>query len=164
MCRNFAGLSSSRGIPCEAAYRITSGHVQTLYFVCTVQYTWVAASVQSCPYLSLSTIQNLSSLSTSTPSLSRKTPPSPFLVVTGRTRKVFTFRGLTNLKSSEVKNCALLGYYAASSGNFLPTFRYNLLEPGRPDISGVYLKFSRERNVHNVIESLNFLCHNICTL
>jgi len=24
------------------------------------------------------------------------------------------------------KNCALLGYYAASSGNFLPTFRDNL--------------------------------------
>jgi len=23
------------------------------------------------------------------------------------------------------ENCALLGYYAASSGNFLPTFRYN---------------------------------------
>ena len=26
-------------------------------------------------------------------------------------------------------NCALLGYHAASSGNFLPTFRVNLLVP-----------------------------------
>ena len=29
--------------------------------------------------------------------------------------------------SGEVaENCSLLGYYAASSGTFLPTFRYNL--------------------------------------
>ena len=27
------------------------------------------------------------------------------------------------------KNCALLGSYAAGSGNFLPTFRYNLSVP-----------------------------------
>jgi len=27
------------------------------------------------------------------------------------------------------ENCALLGYYAASSGNFLPTFRNNLSFP-----------------------------------
>ena len=27
------------------------------------------------------------------------------------------------------QNCALLGYYAASSGNRLPTFRDNLLVP-----------------------------------
>jgi hypothetical protein len=27
------------------------------------------------------------------------------------------------------ENCALLGYYAASSGNFLPTFRDNLSAP-----------------------------------
>jgi len=26
-------------------------------------------------------------------------------------------------------NCTVLGYYAASSGNFLPTFRYNLSVP-----------------------------------
>jgi hypothetical protein len=25
-----------------------------------------------------------------------------------------------------VESCTILGYYAASSGNFLPTFRYNL--------------------------------------
>jgi hypothetical protein len=28
-----------------------------------------------------------------------------------------------------VENCVLLGYYAASSGNFLPTFRDKLLVP-----------------------------------
>jgi hypothetical protein len=28
-----------------------------------------------------------------------------------------------------VKNCAVLGYYSASSGNFLPTFRDNLSVP-----------------------------------
>ena len=27
------------------------------------------------------------------------------------------------------ENCALLGYYTAGSGNFLPTFRDNLLVP-----------------------------------
>jgi hypothetical protein len=30
---------------------------------------------------------------------------------------------------TEQKNCALLGYYAAKSGNFLPTFRDNLSGP-----------------------------------
>ena len=30
-----------------------------------------------------------------------------------------------NLWSLKAENCALLGYYAASSGNFVPTFRYN---------------------------------------
>jgi hypothetical protein len=28
-----------------------------------------------------------------------------------------------------LEKCALLGYYAASTGNFLPTFRYNLSVP-----------------------------------
>jgi hypothetical protein len=28
-----------------------------------------------------------------------------------------------------IENCALLGYYAVTSGNSLPTFRYNLLVP-----------------------------------
>ena len=37
---------------------------------------------------------------------------------------------LNVLKSSNIlENCALLGYYAASSGNFLPTFRDNLSVP-----------------------------------
>ena len=45
------------------------------------------------------------------------------------------------------ENCVLLGYYAASSGNFLPTFRDNLSVPssrvknstkaGKPD-TGLY--------------------------
>jgi len=29
----------------------------------------------------------------------------------------------------KLENCALLGYYATSSGNFLPTFRDNLSVP-----------------------------------
>jgi hypothetical protein len=29
----------------------------------------------------------------------------------------------------DVENCVLLGHYAASSGNFLPTFRDNLSVP-----------------------------------
>jgi hypothetical protein len=32
-------------------------------------------------------------------------------------------------KISHVENCPLLGYYAISSGNFLPTFRHNLSVP-----------------------------------
>jgi hypothetical protein len=37
---------------------------------------------------------------------------------------------LNVLKSSNIlENCALLGYYAASSGNFLPMFRDNLSVP-----------------------------------
>ena len=31
-----------------------------------------------------------------------------------------------NVKDSELEKCALLGYYAVSSGNFLPTFRDDL--------------------------------------
>jgi hypothetical protein len=37
---------------------------------------------------------------------------------------------LNVLKSSNIlENCAILGYYAASSGNFLPTFRDNVSVP-----------------------------------
>jgi len=34
------------------------------------------------------------------------------------------------------KNCALLGFYPASSGNSLPNFRGNLPVPSSPDVSG----------------------------
>ena len=33
---------------------------------------------------------------------------------------------ISNFYQDDVENCALLGYYAASSGNSLPTFRDNL--------------------------------------
>ena len=33
------------------------------------------------------------------------------------------------------ENCALLGYYAASSGNFLPIFRDNLSDPSSDGLS-----------------------------
>ena len=39
------------------------------------------------------------------------------------------FKGLKHIHfgiRAEFENCALLGYYEASSGNFLPTFRDNL--------------------------------------
>jgi len=34
-----------------------------------------------------------------------------------------------------VENWALLGYYVASSGNFLPTFRNNLSVPSSGDLN-----------------------------
>jgi hypothetical protein len=39
-------------------------------------------------------------------------------------------QGVRRVKGRELaENCALLGYYAASSGIFLPTFRDNLFVP-----------------------------------
>jgi len=32
---------------------------------------------------------------------------------------------ISDFRRKAAENCALLSYYAASSGNFLPTFRYN---------------------------------------
>jgi hypothetical protein len=42
-----------------------------------------------------------------------------------------TFFGITGVhpKRTSAENSALLGYYAESSGNFLPTFRDNLSVP-----------------------------------
>jgi hypothetical protein len=40
--------------------------------------------------------------------------------------KLFVKEGM---KYAYGQNCALLGYYGASSGNFLPTFRDNLSVP-----------------------------------
>jgi len=36
---------------------------------------------------------------------------------------------ISDFHGEEDKNCAILGYYAASSGNFLPTFRDDILGP-----------------------------------
>jgi len=41
----------------------------------------------------------------------------------------FTKRIHFHLICLDFENCALLGYYAASSGNFLPTFQDNLSVP-----------------------------------
>jgi len=46
-----------------------------------------------------------------------------FLITTGM------FRFMPVNKDMSQKNCALLGYYAANSGNFIPTFRDNLSAP-----------------------------------
>jgi hypothetical protein len=34
---------------------------------------------------------------------------------------------ISGVRHEVAENCAVLGYYASSSGNFLPTFRDNLL-------------------------------------
>ena len=44
-----------------------------------------------------------------------------------------SFSMISGFRREVNKNCALLSYYAASSGNFLPKFRDNLLVP----LSGV---------------------------
>jgi len=55
------------------------------------------------------------------------------------------------------ENCALLGYYAASNGNLLPTFRDNLCVPS-PGVKNPPLKFGptgcREKSVRNCHYSL----------
>jgi hypothetical protein len=52
--------------------------------------------------------------------LLRETPYSPVGVISGSSREVD-------------ENGTLLGYYAGSSGNFLPTFRDNLSVPSSTD-------------------------------
>jgi hypothetical protein len=44
------------------------------------------------------------------------------------------------------ENCALLGYYAASSGNFLPTFRDNLSVPFSGFLTLEYGTYRLSRN------------------
>jgi len=44
-------------------------------------------------------------------------------------RHIFKSRWSVNVTCSVHENCALLGYYAASSGNSIPTFRDNLWVP-----------------------------------
>ena len=51
---------------------------------------------------------------------------------------LFHLRVISGFRSEVAENCALLGYYAASSGNILPTFRDNLLVPS----SGVTNSYS----------------------
>ena len=41
----------------------------------------------------------------------------------------YLLREISGFRREVAKNCALVGYYAASSGNFLPTFRDNLSVP-----------------------------------
>ena len=48
-------------------------------------------------------------------------------------------RQTPNLTNAIPENCALLGYYAASSGNFLPTFRDNLSVPS-PGAKNIFLE------------------------
>jgi hypothetical protein len=43
-----------------------------------------------------------------------------------RTAAPFVSGGISGFRHEVYENCALLGHYAASSGNSLPTFRENL--------------------------------------
>ena len=52
------------------------------------------------------------------------------------------------------ENCALLGYYAASSGNFLPTFRDNLSAPYSGDENWRDRQVVPETSVRNYLYSL----------
>jgi hypothetical protein len=38
-------------------------------------------------------------------------------------QKCYVLCMISDLQSEVAENCAILGYYAAASGNFLPTFR-----------------------------------------
>ena len=50
------------------------------------------------------------------------------------------------------ENCALLGYYAASSGNSLPTFRDNLSIPSsRVELGPVSCPETSVRNYHSLL-------------
>ena len=51
-----------------------------------------------------------------------------------------------------VENCALLAYYAASSGNFLPTFWDNLPVPS--SMSKVPVEYGTDRLYRNVCKKL----------
>ena len=57
---------------------------------------------------------------------------------------------LTVSVTDNVKNCALVGYYAASSGNHLPTFPDNLSGPnckGQESLPLEYGTYKLSRNV-----------------
>ena len=62
-------------------------------------------------------------------------------------------------------SCALLSYYTASSGNFLPTFWGNLLVPYSRFLAPVYPEelSSQNRRLFQVIKegSINFVCSYI---
>jgi len=72
------------------------------------------------------------------------------------------------------ENCALLGYYAATSGNFLPTFRDNLMVPSsgfknpKESLQKLPLRYNPEEHSSQLLcsESLKsctvLLTHFIC--
>jgi hypothetical protein len=55
------------------------------------------------------------------------------------------------------ENCAILGYYAASSGNLLPTFRDDLLVPDSGVTSPEDWTNNSSRNVGNKLPLLSTL-------
>jgi hypothetical protein len=47
---------------------------------------------------------------------------------------MFFLKHIMHRVQKDIENCAFLGYYAESSGNFLLTFQENLLVPSSGDI------------------------------
>ena len=58
------------------------------------------------------------------------------------------------------ENCALLGYYAASSGNFLPTFRDNLLVPSSAVKKARPLRIEPVGRPRTWASNYHYLLHN----
>jgi len=57
------------------------------------------------------------------------------------------------------ENCALLGYYAASSGNFLPTFGENLSEGRQLSLDSWPLPETRRRS-EGEVHPMTSLCNH----
>jgi hypothetical protein len=58
------------------------------------------------------------------------------------------------------ENRALMGYYAARSGNFLPTFRDNLSAPFRDNLSAPVNKINTNQVYTYILYVLVYLKHN----
>jgi hypothetical protein len=67
-----------------------------------------------------------------------------FIVYIEQNKVVFCV--ILGLRREVDKNCALLRHYAASSGNSLPTFRYNLLVPPSRVKNPYLFGYSRVKN------------------
>jgi len=69
---------------------------------------------------------------------------------------------ISGIRREVAEHCAVLGYYATSSGNFLPTFRYNLSVPS----SGFKNPKEKERDPKDYVGFFNLedgtdrLCRN----
>ena len=63
------------------------------------------------------------------------------------------------------EKCPLLGYYVVSSGNFLPTFRYNLSVPSARDFYPLILIFFLYYSIHyDVLYWFLLVCLCSCLL
>jgi len=60
---------------------------------------------------------------------------------------------LSGLRREVVETCALLGYYAARSVNFLPTFRDNLSVPSQGSRINIPEVLTHEDGIHRMFRS-----------